>query len=37
MELNIGHFLVGEALFTGLGTSIRQMRFLMDNARMAQS
>jgi len=37
MELNIGHFLVGEALFTGLGASIRHMRFLMDNARMTQS
>ena len=32
-ELNIGHFLVGEAIFTGLGPSIRQMRALMDEAR----
>jgi pyridoxine 5-phosphate synthase len=32
-ELNIGHFLVGEAIFTGLGGSIRQMRALMDEAR----
>ena len=32
-ELNIGHFLVGEAIFTGLGDSVRQMRGLMDAAR----
>ncbi|MFD1949669.1 pyridoxine 5'-phosphate synthase [Sphingomonas arantia] len=32
-ELNIGHFLVGEALFTGLDASVRQMRALMDSAR----
>lgn len=32
-ELNIGHFLVGEAIFSGLATSIRQMRDLMDAAR----
>ncbi|MEO8301568.1 MAG: pyridoxine 5'-phosphate synthase, partial [Rhizomicrobium sp.] len=32
-ELNIGHFLVGEAVFIGLETSIRQMRRLMDEAR----
>jgi pyridoxine 5-phosphate synthase len=32
-ELNIGHFLVGEAIFTGLGESIRRMRGLMDEAR----
>ena len=32
-ELNIGHFLVGEAIFTGLDTAIRQMRALMDEAR----
>ncbi|MFW2831213.1 pyridoxine 5'-phosphate synthase [Sphingomonas sp. ID0503] len=32
-ELNIGHFLVGEAIFTGLGESVRQMRVLMDQAR----
>jgi len=32
-ELNIGHFLVGEAIFTGLDASIRQMRALMDEAR----
>ena len=29
-ELNIGHFLVGEAIFTGLDASVRRMRELMD-------
>lgn len=33
IELNIGHFLVGEAIFCGLDASIRQMRALMDEAR----
>lgn len=33
MELNIGHFLVGEALFVGLGAAVRRMRELMDAAR----
>ena len=32
-ELNIGHFLIGEAIFTGLGASVRRMRELMDGAR----
>ena len=32
-ELNIGHFLVGEAIFVGLEASIRRMRELMDLAR----
>ncbi|MFP5330523.1 MAG: pyridoxine 5'-phosphate synthase [Alphaproteobacteria bacterium] len=32
-ELNIGHFLVGEAIFTGLEDSVRRMRGLMDSAR----
>jgi pyridoxine 5-phosphate synthase len=32
-ELNIGHFLVGEAIFVGLENSIRHMRALMDEAR----
>jgi pyridoxine 5-phosphate synthase len=32
-ELNIGHFLVGEAIFTGLEAAIRRMRVLMDDAR----
>ncbi len=33
MELNIGHFLVGEAIFVGFEASIREMRRLMDEAR----
>jgi pyridoxine 5-phosphate synthase len=32
-ELNIGHFLIGEAIFTGLDPAIRRMRALMDSAR----
>ncbi|RXR29340.1 pyridoxine 5'-phosphate synthase [Sphingobium fluviale] len=32
-ELNIGHFLVGEAIFTGLADAIRTMRAHMDAAR----
>ncbi|HEY1606944.1 MAG TPA: pyridoxine 5'-phosphate synthase [Allosphingosinicella sp.] len=32
-ELNIGHFLIGEAIFTGLEASVRHMRALMDEAR----
>ncbi len=32
-ELNIGHFLIGEAIFTGLGPAIQRMRTLMDAAR----
>lgn len=32
-ELNIGHFLIGEAIFTGLEASVRKMRALMDAAR----
>jgi pyridoxine 5-phosphate synthase len=32
-ELNIGHFLIGEAVFIGLEASIRHMRQLMDEAR----
>jgi len=33
VELNIGHFLVGEAIFVGLEQSIRKMRHLMDAGR----
>ncbi|MAB00959.1 MAG: pyridoxine 5'-phosphate synthase [Stappia sp.] len=33
VELNIGHFLVGEAIFIGLEGAIREMRRLMDEAR----
>lgn len=32
-ELNIGHFLIGEAIFTGLVPAIQRMRALMDEAR----
>ena len=32
-ELNIGHFLIGEAIFTGLDESVREMRARMDAAR----
>lgn len=32
-ELNIGHFLIGEAIFGGLESSIKRMRSLMDQAR----
>ena len=32
-ELNIGHFLIGEALFVGLGEAVRTMRGAMDAAR----
>ena len=33
MELNIGHFLIGEAIFIGLEAAIRRMREVMDDAR----
>ncbi len=33
VELNIGHFLMGEAIFGGLESSIKRMRSLMDTAR----
>ena len=32
-ELNIGHYLVGEAVFVGLEAAVRKMRELMDDAR----
>ena len=32
-ELNIGHFLIGEAIFVGLENSIKKMRFIIDKAR----
>jgi len=34
-ELNIGHFVIGEAIFRGLGPAIGEMRRLMDEAREA--
>jgi pyridoxine 5-phosphate synthase len=33
-ELNIGHFLVGEAVFVGFAAAVRRMRQLMDEARI---
>jgi pyridoxine 5-phosphate synthase len=35
VELNIGHYLVGEAIFVGLGESVRRMRAAMDEGRAA--
>ena len=35
-ELNIGHFLVGEAIFRGLEPAIREMRNIMDGARLGR-
>jgi pyridoxine 5-phosphate synthase len=35
VELNIGHFLIGEAIFRGLDPAIREMRRIMDEARAA--
>jgi pyridoxine 5-phosphate synthase len=35
MELNIGHFLIGEAIFVGLDEAVRTMRAAMDQARAA--
>ncbi|MFS4437925.1 pyridoxine 5'-phosphate synthase [Paracoccaceae bacterium GXU_MW_L88] len=32
-ELNIGHFLIGEAIFVGLDEAIKEMRRKMDEAR----
>ena len=33
VELNIGHFLIGEAIFRGLQPAIEEMRAIMDAAR----
>ena len=35
VELNIGHYLVGEAIFVGLAKSVARMRAIMDEARAA--
>lgn len=35
-ELNIGHFLIGEAVFVGLGAAMAEMRARMDAARAVQ-
>jgi pyridoxine 5-phosphate synthase len=37
VELNIGHFLIGEAIFSGLDSAIRGMRSRMDKARAEAS
>jgi hypothetical protein len=37
MELNIGHFLIGESIFRGLQPAIAEMRRLMDEARETRS
>jgi pyridoxine 5-phosphate synthase len=37
MELNIGHFLIGEAIFSGLDSAVRRMRATMDDARREAS
>jgi len=37
VELNIGHFLIGEAIFIGLGPAIARMRALMDEARATKA
>jgi pyridoxine 5-phosphate synthase len=37
VELNIGHFLVGEAIFGGLDSAIKRMRAIMDKARAEAS
>ena len=36
-ELNIGHFLIGEAIFVGLEQSIRTMRRLIEEARSVRA
>ena len=33
VELNIGHFIIGEAIFMGLDPAIKEMRRIMDEAR----
>ncbi len=37
VELNIGHFLVGEAIFCGLAEAVRRMRALMEEARAEEA
>ena len=34
VELNIGHFLIGEAVFVGLEAAIREMRRQVSLARL---
>jgi hypothetical protein len=33
LELNIGHYMIGEAIFGGLGAVVRSMRAAMDRGR----
>ena len=33
VELNIGYFMIGEAMFVGLGETVRTMRAAMDRGR----
>jgi len=33
VELNIGYYMIGEALFVGLGETVRAMRTAMDRGR----
>lgn len=37
VELNIGHFLIGEAVFVGLAEAVRTMRLCMDKGRSKAS
>ncbi len=37
VEFNIGHFLVGEAIFGGLDAVVRKMRAAMDHGRLARA
>jgi pyridoxine 5-phosphate synthase len=37
VELNIGHFLIGEAIFDGLDAVVRKMRAAMDRGRRQAS
>jgi pyridoxine 5-phosphate synthase len=37
VELNIGHFLIGAAVFSGLPDALSTMRRLMDDARREKS
>jgi len=37
VELNIGHFMIGESIYTGIERSVQRMRALMDEARAGVS
>ena len=37
VELNIGYYMIGEALFVGLGETVRAMRAAMDRGRKAMA